>query len=226
MNQPASTPPAALRDRLRHPVRAEDAAALWYCLLLLLAATAAAYLMAYRWNASLIDRNSFRQTQTAISVRSMLDGGPWLAYDTPVLGRPCAIRFEFPTYQWLVALTVLATRLPLDQAGRVVSVGSFGLLLLAVYAGAALFTADRFRRLIPVLLVLASPLYIFSSRTVMIESTDLAPSAWFLVLAIRQSRGARVETAAMIGTIALGVRAALTKITPVLVVGFPLGLLV
>src|SRR5260221_13530930 len=169
MNQPASTPPAALRDRLRHPVRAEDAAALWYCLLLLLAATAAAYLMAYRWNASLIDRHSFRQTQTAISVRSMLDGGPLLAYETPVLGRPWSIPFEFPTYQWLVALTVLATRLPLDQAGRVVSVGSFGLLLLAVYSGTALFTADPFRRVISVLLLLAPPLYIFWSLPGMIE---------------------------------------------------------
>ncbi len=137
MNQLVSTPSAALRDRLRHRVRGEDAGALWYCLLLLLAATAAAYLMAHRWNASLIDRHSFRQTQTAISVRSMLDGGPWLAYETPVLGRPWSIPFEFPTYQWLVALTVLATHLPLDQAGRVVGVVSFGMLLLAVYAGRA-----------------------------------------------------------------------------------------
>src|SRR5258708_806650 len=81
-----------------------------------------AYLMASRCNASLIDRRSFRQTQTAISVRAMLDGGPWLAYETPVLGQPWSIPFEFPTYQWLVALTELATHLPIDQAGRVVSV--------------------------------------------------------------------------------------------------------
>lgn len=226
MNQTAITPPATLRDRLRHPVRAEDAGALWYCLLLLLAATAAAYLMAYRWNASLIDRHSFRQTQTAISVRSILDGGPWLAYETPVLGRPWSIPFEFPTYQWLVAVTVLATHLPLDEAGRAVSVVSFALLMLAVYAGAALCTADRFRRLIPVLLVLASPLYIFWSRTVMIESTALALSAWFLVLAIRRTRAPRVEAAATIGTVALGMLAALTKITTFLVVCFPLGLVV
>ena len=38
------------------------------------------------WNSTLLDYYGFRQTQTAITVSYLLNGGPWLAYETPVLG--------------------------------------------------------------------------------------------------------------------------------------------
>jgi hypothetical protein len=223
----SSTPPlasdaSAVPDN-RRPASCGMNADLWYSLLLIVVASTAAWRMAYRWDASLIDYHAFRQTQTAISTRTMLEGGPWLGYETPVLGRPWSIPFEFPTYQWLVAATVLTTRLPLDQAGRVVGVLFFVLLLLAIHAAAQLAGVPRGRRLIPVLLVLGSPLYIFWSRTFMIESTALAMSAWFLVLVIRQTRTPRVMPAAAAGVVALGMLAAVTKITTFVVICCPLG---
>src|ERR1700730_19303248 len=51
----------------------------------------------------LLDLHYFRQTQTALSAYWILKGGPWLAYETPVLGFPWAVPFEFPVYQLLAA---------------------------------------------------------------------------------------------------------------------------
>ena len=47
----------------------------------------------------LLDFYSFRQTQTALSAYWMWRGGPWLAYETPVLGYPWAIPFEVPIFR-------------------------------------------------------------------------------------------------------------------------------
>ena len=48
------------------------------------------------WHGTIRDLHAFRQTQTAITVTYLLKVGPWLAYQTPVLGPPWAIPFEFP----------------------------------------------------------------------------------------------------------------------------------
>ena len=52
------------------------------------------------------------------------NGGPWLAYETPVLGYPWAIPFEFPVYQLSVA-GVASLGVPIDVAGRLVGFGFF-----------------------------------------------------------------------------------------------------
>src|SRR5262249_52359859 len=49
------------------------------------------------------DLHQFRQTQTAIAAYWIWRGGPWLAYETPVLGYPWSIPFEFPIFQYLLA---------------------------------------------------------------------------------------------------------------------------
>ena len=56
------------------------------------------------WTNPILDQHGFRQTQTAISTYYLLQGSPWLAYETTVLGFPWSIPMEFPLYQWLVAL--------------------------------------------------------------------------------------------------------------------------
>lgn len=56
--------------------------------LLVLAGAHAAYVLILGLNKPLLDLHSFRQTQTAISVWRIMQGGPWLAYETPVLGAP------------------------------------------------------------------------------------------------------------------------------------------
>lgn len=74
------------------------------------------------WYHSIFDFHGFRQAQTAISANSILYGGPILHYETPVLGPPWSIPFEFPLYQVLVALLAKLLSSPLDQTGRFVSV--------------------------------------------------------------------------------------------------------
>ena len=142
-----------------------------------------------RLNGPITDAHGFRQTQTAISIREMTRGGPLLRYETPVLGPPWSIPFELPVYQWVVAgLAVLfGTRIP--ATGRIVSAAMF---LLAVAfidriarrigfsrAGRAVFTAS----------MLLSPIYVFWSRTVMIESTALMLCAAFVAVALRAQEG-------------------------------------
>ena len=73
------------------------------------------------WTHNLLDAHGFRQTQTAISTYYLLKGSSVLAYETPVLGPPWSIPFEFPLYQWLVALAVAVLDLNIESAGRLVS---------------------------------------------------------------------------------------------------------
>jgi hypothetical protein len=89
--------------------------------------------MSIGWNNSILDMHGFRQTQTAISTYFVLQGGAWLAYETPVLGAPWSIPFEFPLYQWITAVWVKISGIPLDQAGRSVSVVFYYLTLWPGY---------------------------------------------------------------------------------------------
>lgn len=129
------------------------------------------------WSAPILEKHQFRQTQTALSAYWLLQGGPALAYQTPVVGAPWVIPFEFPLYQWCVA-GVARLGVPLDSAGRLVS--------WLYYAASLPLAAYVLRRIgLPrdmilgaLVLWLFSPLYVFWSRTFMIESC-----AVFLALA-------------------------------------------
>ena len=96
-----------------------------------------------------------------------------LAYETPVLGPPWSIPFEFPLYQWLVAAVAGTHLLPLDQAGRLVSVVFFLLTLIPTHSLLAALRIPGPMRLVFLSLVLVSPFYLFWSRTFLIESTGL-----------------------------------------------------
>src|SRR5450759_1816213 len=89
--------------------------------LLILSAFLSLFVLIAGCHIPLLDQHSFRQTQTAISTYWLLHGGNWLAYETPVLGSPWAIPFEFPLYQWIVALTSSILPISLDNVGRIVS---------------------------------------------------------------------------------------------------------
>jgi hypothetical protein len=58
-----------------------------------------AYAMTTGWNHTILDQYGFRQAQTAATLEYLVKGGPWFAYETPVLGPPWSIPFEFPLYQ-------------------------------------------------------------------------------------------------------------------------------
>ncbi|MDB5415465.1 MAG: hypothetical protein JWR10_3800 [Rubritepida sp.] len=136
----------------------------------------AGYILVGWLNDPLLDQHPFRQTQTALSTYWIMQGGPILAYDTPIVGSPWAIPFEAAVYQCFVAVLALLG-VPLDAAGRIVS---FAFLLAAAWPLRMLW---RDLNLPPVgypmacALLLASPLYLFWGRTFMIESC-----AWFFAL--------------------------------------------
>jgi len=134
------------------------------------------------WNYMLSPLYGFRQTQTAIAVSSLLKGGPWLAYETPILGPPWSIPFEFPLYQWLVALTAKSGLFAVDQAGRFVSELFFFLSLYPLFKVLGFLNISPRQRYIILALFCLSPQYLFWSRSFMIESTALSLSLYFLWL--------------------------------------------
>lgn len=133
------------------------------------------------WDQPILDQYAFRQTQTAISAYWILKGGPWLAYQTPILGVPWSIPFEFPLYQWFVA--ILARALPfltLDQAGRIVSELFFFCCGWPIYRIICRLHPDKTLFYFVVGSLAFSPLYAFWSRSFMMESTVLFFSLWFV----------------------------------------------
>src|SRR2546426_4626680 len=93
----------------------------------------AAFMATVGWNNGLSDAHGFRQTQTALTSYYLMQGGPFLKYETPILGAPWSIPFEFPLYQWIVAEIAALFQTPLEQTGRFVSELFFGLSLLVLW---------------------------------------------------------------------------------------------
>lgn len=123
-------------------------------------------------NNPILDDNSFRQPQTALTVYWLLKGGAIIPYETPVLGYPWTIPFEFPFYQLFVA-AVTQTGLGIDTSGRIVSYIFFILTLIPAYF---IFKTYRFKIdafIYFSILYLASPLYVYWSRTFLIDTTAL-----------------------------------------------------
>ncbi len=167
------------------------------------------------WHDSLLDRHEFRQTQTAISAYWMKEAGAKVAYETPLFGPPWSIPLEFPIYQWIVAKVSSVLGTGLETTGRGVSLAFFFAALPAVYGFCGLFPLARSRRLLVVSVLLASPTYLFWSRTFMIETTALSLSTWFLftlALAVRHDSRRYTLAATLLGTLA-----ALAKVTTFLV---------
>lgn len=154
-------------------------------LLLLLGVAFCLAQVAISWDRPLLDQHGFRQTQTALSVFWILKGGAWFAYPTPILGAPWSIPFEFPLYQWMVAIVAGNLHiLTIDQAGRLVSEFFFLMCLWPLWRITSHHErGDGLFRLSAALL-LFSPLYAFWSRSFMIESTVFFFSFWFLAALI------------------------------------------
>src|SRR5262249_7120126 len=120
----------------------------------------------------LLDQYQFRQTQTALTSYWLMRGGPIFAYETPVLGFPWSIPFEFPVYQIIVAL-LSQTGVPLDAAGRIVS---FVFFVGCLWPMRVLFRALQFDDVAfpcAAVLFLLSPLYLYWGRTFMVETCAL-----------------------------------------------------
>ncbi len=188
------------------------AARRWFSpLLATLLLAAALWVMTRAWDASLLDRYQFRQTQTALTAYWMRHESFHLAYPLPVFGPPWSVPYEFPLYQWIVARLNQGTGLPLVPSARVVGIVFFLLSLPAVYGLAAEVESDRRRRLLVPAAVLVAPVCLFYSRTFMIESCACTLSVWFLFAQMRNLQ--RPDWRWTAATTLLGILAALVKVT-------------
>ncbi len=131
----------------------------------------------------LVDQHGFRQTQTALSAFHLFQNGNGLLnYETPVLGKPWSIPFEFPTFQLAAYSLKRISTFDLTSAGRLTSIG-FAMGCLAI--GIAIlrqFSISKAGIIVFTLLYLSSPIYLYWSRTFMIESTALLLSLAALYL--------------------------------------------
>ena len=121
----------------------------------------------------LLEIFSLRQTHTAITAYWMIHDGWKLAYETPVLGYPWSIPYEFPIYHTFAALISRMGHFPLDNTGRLLS---FFFLIAcawpALMIGRRLDLPDQ-TAWIFCALFWSSPLYLFYSRTFLMETTAL-----------------------------------------------------
>lgn len=159
--------------------------------LVVLTVVLAVTVMTFRqgWEVPALSGHEFRQAQTALSIQAMQQTGFQFDYETPVLGKPWAIPMEFPLYQYLVVRYIDLSGDGIPQAARAVAAiaflvglaACFGLMRWSGYTSGASAVA-----LCPVCL---APVYLFYSRTVMIESLAWALSAWFLLAILHFHRG-------------------------------------
>jgi hypothetical protein len=141
----------------------------------------AAYI-AIGWASQLpLDVHAFRQTQTALTSLWFVKEGFQLAYQTPVGGAPWSIPFEFPLYQYLVALLSQATPLTLATCGRLVSFTFLALCLVPARTIVRQLGLSGSVWLVFAAILLSSPIYLYWGRTFMIETT----AVFFAIAAIR-----------------------------------------
>lgn|GEM_PF-356647 len=146
----------------------------WWYLLPAYGLLVGAYLLFISWSQPVLDHYGFRQAQTAISAYWIAKGGPFWSYMTPVVGYPWSLPFEFPLYQYLVGkLADGATVSSIDRAGRLVSLAFFIGASWLTHQIVVMRTGDRRAAVLCAGTLLASPLMLFWSRAVMIESTAL-----------------------------------------------------
>jgi hypothetical protein len=138
-----------------------------------------------------LDMYSFRQAQTAISAYWFLKDGFQLGYQTPVLGAPWSIPFEFPIYQILVTLVTKYLAVPLDVSGRIVS---YLFLVACVIPAKYIIDALKLNRttfFIFSSLFLSSPIYLYWGRSFMIETAAVFFTLCYIVYFLKISKGDR-----------------------------------
>jgi len=124
-------------------------------------------------NQPLLEEHGFRQTQTALSAYWIIQEGWKLAYQTPVLGYPWSLPFEFPVYQLFVAFISTIFNFPLDATGRLTSF--FFLILCAIPLFSITKKLELSKKLpwIICILLWSSPLYLLWGRSFLIETMAL-----------------------------------------------------
>ncbi len=159
--------------------------------------------------------HEFRQVQTALTARSIQETGWSLAYPTPLFGPPWSAPMEFPLYQVIVATVAKLTGLALEPTGRLIALGFLYLALPACFGLAGLLGLAPPRRWLLLALILVSPVYLYYSRTFLIESTALCAAVWFLYSYLRALAPGKNRWLA--AAVLIGIVAALAKVTTLMV---------
>ena len=178
--------------------------------LLGLTATVFASVVVAEWPWHVYDRAPVRQTQTLLTVLSFLEQGFAFDYETPIFAHPWKLPLEFPLYQASAAM--LSRVLGVSPASAAQGIG------LACFVAALLVGAGLLRRwgmpkqavIVTVSLTLATPLYLFWSQTVSIESTALLLALAYLRCMdnfFRTWRWRWLAAAALLGAVAGAVKA-------------------
>lgn len=141
------------------------------------------WLVTRNWKAGFMPGHEFRQTQTAL-ISHFIDreNNFSLLYETPIVGKPwVSILLEVPVYEWSVVLVSRATGWSHVVSARAVTLACFYLTLPALWLLLRRMGLPADRRLLPLMLILLCPVYIFYSRAFLMESMELMCCAWFLV---------------------------------------------
>ena len=168
------------------------------------------------WNNGIFDVHAWRQSHTAMSAYEMaVRHGPFWAYRTPIFGPPWQWPLELPLYQWLVAQAAVRLPIDLDRAGRAVSVLFYVAAFVPGWYVLELFEIAPRHRPVALAMVWASPLYIFWSRTFMIESTAICLAIAYLAIVHRATRPDRaaVSTPLLMAAAVIGALAGAVKVT-------------
>lgn len=124
-------------------------------------------------SAPILEQHGFRQTQTAISSYYLKENGFMLGYETPVIGEPWAVPFEFPIYQGIVAFISQALTIDLAPIGRIVSLFFAIITCIPILLILKKFHVSSEAAYFSLAIYLSFPVYLFWSGTFMIESTAL-----------------------------------------------------
>ena len=170
----------------------------------------------------ILDEYGFRQAQTAITSYYFVQDGFKLAYETPVVGYPWSIPFEFPIFQALVALTVKLLPIQLTDAGRLLSLSFF---LLSVYSLIKLIELLSFSKntaYVAAAIFTSTPLYLFYSGSFLIEGAALfftVAYLYFLILLGLSIKNWNIKNISYLGMLlTLGLLQKLTTVFPVLII--------
>ena len=137
----------------------------------------------------ILEEHGFRQTQTALTAYYLQVNGFSFSYETPVVGEPWAIPFEFPIYQEIVALFSLATSINLTIIGRAVNI--FFIVMTCIPLAFILKINKIHKSAIYgiIALYLSTPLYLFWAGTFMIEGAVLFFTFSFLYYSLELNSG-------------------------------------
>ena len=143
-------------------------------LLICISAGIHAFVNLYNIAGPIADWHAFRQTQTAISIRSYIQNGWSLFYETPIVGKPWMIPMEFPLYQSIVYAVHQVFSGSLEVEARAISLFFFYASLFLIYRLLRIVFSmpERIAKL-GIVGILASSYYLFWADAILIENLGL-----------------------------------------------------